>query len=81
MNIVDTGDSGYSMLDFTPEHLSWMRQGRGRRARGNLDQLLEPVLPVEAGDPEFLNLQGGKVESSTASDTLTGVAQWENARK
>jgi len=25
--------------------------------------------------------EGGKVESSAASDTLTGVTQWENARK
>ena len=25
--------------------------------------------------------EGGKVESSVASDTLTGVTQWENARK
>jgi hypothetical protein len=46
--IVDTGDSGCSMLDCTPEHLPWMCQCRGRRARGNLDQFLESILPVEA---------------------------------
>src|SRR5580704_10492964 len=45
------------MLDCTSEYLTWMCQCCGRRARADLHQLFKPVLPIEAQNPEFFDLQ------------------------
>ena len=55
--IVNADNGGGPMLDCGSEHLSRMRQGCGRRARRELDQLPEPVLPIKAQDPELFDLQ------------------------
>src|ERR1035437_1611722 len=61
------------MLDCTPEHLTCMCQGCGRRARRDLDQLLEAVLPVETSDPKLFDLQTSDIGGHVSRDQFGSV--------
>jgi hypothetical protein len=50
-----------------------MRQGGGCRARCELDQLPEPVLPVEAQDPELFDLQAPDIGSHVSRNRSGAV--------
>jgi len=87
--VVRADERARRLADRRPEDLAGMRQGRRRRARGNLDPLQEAVLPVETQDPEFLHLQargdglqvGGDQLRATQERRLAGLLAGHPARK